>query len=240
MKQFVDLHLRPNLDEIGTIENTISKVSELGYSMVAVSLPKNVKQSKCNLLKRCCDNYNIEFVTRVDLIPKSTHELLRNLREIRRKFEIVAVKCTTKPVSRQAAKDQRVDLLVFPSINPRERFFDAAEGKLSSESNAALEIEMTSVIKFQGVARTRYISCLRRELGIANKFKVPIVLCSGALDRSQLRGPHDYASLAMLFGMENASALRAISLEPLNIVTRNRKKLDSGFVAQGIHVLRKE
>ncbi len=239
MKQFVDLHLRPNLDETKTIENIISKASELGYSMVGVSLPKNVKQSTRHLLKRYCDNCNLGFVTRVDLNPKSPHELLKNLREIRRKFEIVAVNCTTKPIARQAAKDQRVDLLVFPSINPRERFFDAAEGKLSSKANAALEIEMTPIIKFQGVPRVRYISCLRKELSIANKFRVPIVICSGAPDRSQLRGPHDFASLAILFGMDSTSAIRAISLEPCSIVKRNRRKLDSGYVAQGIHVLRR-
>jgi RNase P/RNase MRP subunit p30 len=46
------------------------------------------------------------------------------------------------------------------------------------------------------------------------------------------------ASLAYLFGMDEASALDAVSTNPSAIVERNRKKLGSRFVAPGISIVK--
>lgn len=239
MKKFADLHLQPNLDKREQVERIICKASDLGYSLVGVSLPQKVKQDKIYFLRTTCRNYGVDFVTRVDLTPKTSSGLLKSLRQFRRKFEVVSVSCFSKSVARQAAKDHRVDLVVFPSSNPRERFFDYAEAKLASQGVAVLEIEMTLLLSSAGFSRVRLLSCLRREVAVAEKLGVPVVISSGAVDSFQLRGPHDFAGLATLFGMSEVSALNAVSVAPLAIVERNREKLDSSYVARGIRVVRR-
>jgi len=239
MKQFADLHLKPNLVRREHVEKIISKASDLSYSLVGVSLPPKAKPDITSFLRNICRNYGVDFATRISLTPKSPGELLKNLRQFRRKFELVAVNCFSKSVARQAAKDNRVDLVVFPSSNPRERFFDNAEARLASKSVAALEIDMALILRSAGFSRVRLLSCLRREVAIAEKLGVPVLISSGAVDSFQLRGPHDFASLAILFGMNGMSALNAVSVAPLAIVERNRGKLDSSYVARGVRVVRR-
>ncbi|MDH5448484.1 MAG: hypothetical protein OEY24_07540 [Candidatus Bathyarchaeota archaeon] len=239
MKQFADLHLQPNLDRREQIEKIVSKASDLGYSLVGVSLPPKVKPDTIRFLRKICRNYRVDFAMRIDLTPKSSGELLKSLRQFRRKFELVSVNCFSKSVARQAAKDHRVDFVVFPSRNPRERFFDYAEARLASQGAAAFEIDMALILRSAGFSRVRLLSCLRREAAIAEKLGVPVVISGGAVDSFQLRGPHDFASIAVLFGMDSVAALNAVSITPLGIVERNRKKLDSSYVARSIRVVRR-
>ncbi|UCE95943.1 MAG: hypothetical protein JSV51_09655, partial [Candidatus Bathyarchaeota archaeon] len=142
-------------------------------------------------------------------------------------------------VARQAAKDHRVDLLAFPSINPRERFFDISEARLASQGVAALEIDMSLILQLHYFPRVRILSSLRREVAIAAKFHIPVVISSNAVDSYQLREPRELASLTTLFGMDKESALNAVSVNPIAILERNRKKLDSSYVAKGISIVQR-
>lgn len=239
MKKFADLHLRPDLNNKHQTEKVLSKASELGFKIVGISLPPNVRQNMVDFLQQISTNCGVDFCTRIDLVPKSSGELLKSLRKFRRKFVLVAVQCSSKSIARQAAKDHRVDLLVFPSIDPHERFFDNAEARLASESFAALEIDIAPLLRCAGFSRARLLSSLRKEVATAARIGVPVVICSGAVDWYQLRGPYESASLAMLFGMQSPAALSAVSFAPSIIVERNRKKLDSTYVARGIRIIRR-
>jgi RNase P/RNase MRP subunit p30 len=79
---------------------------------------------------------------------------------------------------------------------------------------------------------------LRREIKIAREFKVPIVISSGVGEQRFMRFPRDMASLAYLFGLDEVSALDAVSTNPEAIVKRNREKLSSRFVAPGISIVK--
>ncbi len=130
MRRFYsDLHLCPDLGDDEQVENMIKKSSQLGYHLIGIRLPKTFPTERTNHIRRVCKEEKIEFVSRIDLAPKTSKELIRSIRKIRRRFEIVSVICQSKNVARQAAKDRRVDLLNFPSIAPRRRFFDKAEQK---------------------------------------------------------------------------------------------------------------
>lgn len=238
MKRFADLHLLPELDE-ERAERLVCKASELGYSLVGVSLHPKAKQETMLSLKTACKKCGVDVATRVDLTPRSSNELLKSLRQLRRKYELISVNCFSKLVARQAAKDNRVDLLSFPSDNPHQRFFDNAEAKLASQGVAALEISMAQLLGSVSFSRARFLSYLRREIETARKFRVPVVISSSAHTPLQLRGPHDFANIAFLFGMDDASALKAVSAAPSAIVRRNRGKLDSNYVAKGIRVVRR-
>ncbi|MFQ5758784.1 MAG: RNase P subunit p30 family protein [Candidatus Bathyarchaeia archaeon] len=238
MRRFADLHLRPSIEDLDQVERMISKASELGYQMVAISLPTNISQTKIHQLQKICGDANIDLVTRVDLAPKTSKELLHNLRRFRRRFEIISAICDSKPVARQAAKDRRVDLLTFPATNVHKRFFDYAEAELASNALSSLEIEMAPLLFLKGSSRIRLVSSLRRESSIAEKFGVPIVISSGATDEYLMRGPREYAALAGLFDMTTPVALNTLSKIPFSLVERNREKLSPNYVAPGIRVVK--
>jgi len=240
MKRFVDLHLRAPIKDLDQAERIVRKSSELGYRLVGIPLPLNITGGQINQLQHICNDAKIDLVTRVSFSPKTPRELLHDLRRFRRKFEVISVTCTSKGVARQAAKDRRVDLLHFPATDLRKRFFDDAEAELASKSSSSLEIEMAPLLSLTGFSRIRLLYRLRREVAIAEKFKVPVTISSGAINEYLLRGPHDYAALAILFDMSVSSALRALSENPLAIVERNREKLSPNYIASGIRVVGRE
>jgi RNase P/RNase MRP subunit p30 len=74
---------------------------------------------------------------------------------------------------------------------------------------------------------------------IARAFEVPVVLSSGASEEWMMRKPREMAALSSLFDVSTEEALKAVSNCPIEMVERNRRKLDSRFVAPGIRVVRR-
>ena len=238
-KIYADLHLCPNLKDSKQVTCMIRKASKLGYRPVAMSLPSNIPEEKIQQLRNICSEAKVDFASRVDLKPRTPKELINSLRRLRRRFELIAVMCESKHVARQAAKDRRVDLLNFPSISFRKRFFDKAEAELASNSLGSFEIDIKPVLTLEGPARIRLLSSLRREAAIAQAFHVPIVISSGASSEMLMRKPRELAALTSLFDLDEASAIEAISRNPLAIIKRNMEKLSPNFVAPGIRIIRR-
>ena len=237
-KTFADLHLRLNPRDSAAASRIINKAAALGYRLVAVPFSPETREDETAQLRSMCSEAKIDFASRVDIKPRTQNDLMHQLRRLRRKFEVVCVVCENKEVARQAAKDRRVDLLNFPSLDYHKRFFDRAEAELASNSLAALEIDVKPLLVLEGPARVRLLSSLRRETAIAREFHVPIVVSSGATTEMLLRKPREQAALAGLFDLSEVSALEAVSQNPVSIVKRNRQKLSSKFVAPGIRVIK--
>jgi RNase P/RNase MRP subunit p30 len=238
-RTFADLCLCPDLKNAERVRSMIVKASELGYSLIAVSLPKNPPSEEIRQIQGVCREAEVDFASRVDLRPRASRELIRSLRRFRRRFEIIAVTCESKPVARQAAKDRRVDLLSFRSLDFRRRFFDRAEAELASKALASLEINIKPLLTLDGPPRIRLLSSLRKEAAIARDFHVPIVISSGASNEFLMRTPRELAALASLFDMDMPSALKGVSDNPVAVVERNKEKLSSRFVAPGIRIIRR-
>ena len=237
-RRFADLHLRVDPRDQEATQRLVSKAARLGYSQVAFpSASKLSAEEQAKLKAMCCDA-GLDFVSRVDFFPRSEAELTRFLRKFRRQFEVICISCDNKEVARQAAKDRRVDLLNFSSLDYRKRFFDRAEAELASGCLAALEIDVKPLLTLEGPPRVRLLMSLRREAAVAREFKVPLVLSSGGSEERLMRSPMDMASLTYLFGLDEATALDAVSTNPSGMVGRNREKLGSRFVAPGITLVK--
>ena len=239
VKKFVDLHLCPRLENPARLKQMIEKAAELGYKTVGIPFPAQHLQENIKLAKKICNDTGVELVTRIDLSPNNPAELLKNLRKLRRKIEVIAAKCYSKIVARQAAKDRRVDILSFPSTSPRKRFFDSAEANLASKALAAFEIDMAPLLYLQGFRRCLLLSCLRKETMTATKRGVPLILSSGASDALLLRKPKDYAALTYLFDLDAKTAEQAVSQNPQAIIERNRRKLSPDYIAPDVYLVRR-
>ena len=238
-RTYADLHLRANIGDSSQVSRLIGKASTLGYSLVAVPLSPWTTERQHEQVQGACEEEGIEFASRVDLKPRTPEDLLKDVRKLRRRFELVAVMCESKAVSRQAAKDRRVDLLNFPQPDFKRAFFDSAEAELASSCMASLEVDIKPLLTQEGAARTRLLSNLRKEVQTAKEFHVPIVLSSGVSEEALTRRPMDLAALSFLFGLDNTIATEAVSKNPTAIVRRNREKLSARFIAPGIRVIRR-
>lgn len=237
-RPFCDLHLRVDPKDTQATQQIIEKAAKFGYSTISIALSGGIDESQISSLKAASKQAGLDFVVRADFKPRSREDLMRFLRKFRRKLEVICILCEDKDIARSAANDNRVDLINFPSSDFRKRFFDRAEAELASCSQTALEIDVKPLLVLEGPPRVRLLSSLWREVALAKEFKVPVVLSSGVDEAQLMRMPRDLASLAYLFGLNEAEALDAISANPVHIVRANREKLDSAFVAPGIRVIK--
>jgi RNase P/RNase MRP subunit p30 len=236
--KFTDLHLCAPSDNLEQAKRLIAKSAELGYSQVGVPLMPNVREETVDQLRQISGEAGLDFVTRLDLAPRSSGELLASLRRFRRKFEVVSVLCNSKSVARQAAKDRRVDLLCFRSFDSSKRFFDRAEAELASGSSAAFEIDLAWLLNsLEGRSGVSVFSRLRREVATASSLGVPLVASSGASEPLLLRRPRDYAALTLLFGLDESRAKDALSANPSAIVERSRTKQSADHVMPGVRLV---
>jgi RNase P/RNase MRP subunit p30 len=236
---YADLHLCADINESTQQTSLIRKASLLGYDLVSIPLTFNVHEQQIKQVRDACKKEGLDFASRIDLNPRSPEELLKDLRKVRRRFEIVAVMCYSKPVARQAAKDRRVDLLNFPQPDFRRACFDDAEAQLASTCLASFEIDIKPLLSAEGPSRTRLISTLRREIEIAKARKIPIVISTGVSEQLSMRKPTESAALGALFNLNGEMARKSVSDNPVAIVKRNRQKLSSQFIAPGIRVVRR-
>lgn len=237
-RKFVDLHLAIDPKDALSASRIVASAASLGYNLVAVPLSPGSGNEDEVRLRKICGNAKIDFASRADLRARTRNQLMNQLRKLRRKYEIVCVFCESKEIARQAAKDRRVDLLNFPIIDYTRRFLDRPEAELLCSSLAAWEIDTKPLFFLEGPTRIRFISTLQREISIAKDFKIPIVLSSGTSNELFLRKPRETAAIASLFGLDEVSALEAVSTTPFSIVKRNREKLGSTFVAPGIALVK--
>jgi RNase P/RNase MRP subunit p30 len=237
-RSFVDLHLKINPNDLQTLQSAIQMAAKFGYRYLSVPFSFEPSTEDIENLKNTCKDVGVEPVLRLDLYPRNENDLMNSLRRLRRKFDIICVLCDDKDISRQAAKDRRVDLLNFPHLDYRKRFFDRSEAELARSGIAALEIDVNPLITLEGPARIRFLSCLRREVEIAKTFGVPLIVSSGLNDERFMRMPREMASLSYLFGLGVVEALDAVSTNPLAIVLRNREKLGDTFVAPGVRIIK--
>jgi len=226
--KFVDLHVNPTSKDL---EEVLTFAAELGYVYIGLT-PNNNQQQTSEIARKV----GLEAVSRINLTPKDPEELLALLKRFRLKYEIVAIKCIDHKVAKQAAKDHRVDLLNFP-INSRI-IFDEPTAQLASTSNAALEITFSDLIMNQEMQRVITIDKLYREVKNAHRYKVPIILSSGAKTPYQLREPRDIAALVSVIGLVQKEALEALSSLPLKIIEINREKLKPDY-ARGVRLIRR-
>lgn len=237
-RAFADLHLRVNPKDQKATQRLINKAARFGYHFISVPFTSGLREDELAKLRAICIEARLDFVSRADFHPRTENDLTHFLRKFRRRFEVICISCDSKEVARQAAKDRRVDLLSFPSLDYHKRFFDRAEAELACGSLAALEVDVKSLLILEGPSRVRLLMSLRREVALAREFKVPVVVSSGVDEERFMRLPRDMASLAYLFGLDEASALDAVSSTPEEIIERNREKLSNRFVAPGIRIVK--
>jgi len=231
MRRFIDLHLRqPNRAE--ELELMLRTAADTGYGAVAVA----EGQANLSRASKSSGEIGIDLISRVDLRPHSDRDLSALLSRVRRRFEVVAVECGSKAVARQAAKDHRVDILVFSaSLSTRAKtWFDDHEAVLAAESNCAYEINVGDLLLQGPVTVAKLLSTIRLEIENARKHGIPIVASSGADSHMLMREPRGLTALLDLVGVDEEVGLDMISRTPQRIVEVNRAKLSPSFIAPGV------
>ncbi len=227
MKRFADINLKI-FDE----ERMVKLAKEYGFQTIAISISES---SHIDQLIKLGEKYGLAIIRRVNLKPSTISELVINLNRWRLNCEIIAVECNSATITKQAAKDRRVDLLNFPIQNLK--LFNKPVAELTSNTNVALEVIFNHLIKSERRILPKTMRMLRLKIALARKYKIPVIGSSGASSILELRAPRDMAAFFHLLGLSLDDAVNAFSKYPLEIVNRNRAKLKTEYIGEGVRLI---
>ena len=213
MRPFTDLHLRPTVSEQANDMLLLAK--EMGYKHAAfVGNPPNKQIPE------------FTFATRVDVEARKQRELIDVVGKVRKWYDIIAVKCLTKEAARQAAKDDRIDIILFPEDPTQRRtvWLDIHQAELTSGTGCAYEVNLNELLDVGALRLSRLITQIKKEIGNAQKHDIPIIFSSGASTSILMREPKALAALASLFDIDEDYALNMISKTPAEMLIKNLKK----------------
>jgi ribonuclease P/MRP protein subunit RPP1 len=86
----------------------------------------------------------------------------------------------------------------------------------------------------RGGNRIKILTALRKNVQLARKYDVPMIITSNAKSHYDLRGPREMMALGMIMGMSQNESIQALSSVPQAIIKRN---LDHNRIMDGVEVL---
>jgi ribonuclease P/MRP protein subunit RPP1 len=223
VRRFIDLQILPEPEKTAEM---LSHANYLGYSAVgcAGDAPSDTP---------------IDVISRLDVAPRSQQDLQRTLKRNRLRHEVISVLCLSKGVARQAAKDPMVDLLRFPREPSRRKtvWFDRQNASLAGEGGCHYEVVAGDLLTQDPEKLGYVIKQLKKEVLNARRYDVPVVLSSGADSVHGMRDPRSLAALMSIVGLGEEESLDLLSVNPSNLVERNRDKLSASYVSPGVRVM---
>jgi len=226
----MDMHILPKVDDESSCARMAQLVALSGYKAVGLSIPTGLLGDRQKFLRRCFQDKGVEVFLRVDLTCSKREELLKLLRRFRSMFDIVGVRCTNHNLALIAARDRRVDLIFFDSA-ARNVWFDDSIGNVSM---AMLELNLTSVLK---TPNSLVFTRLRKDIEVARRHNVGVVLSSGATSPLLVRTPIQVASVAEILGLSKHESISGVSTIPRSIVDRNLKRRSRSYVEEGVETI---
>ena len=232
MMKFVDLHLRPPIEDPIAQREMAELARGLGYSLVAVAFHLRSSHEEVKRARKIFLDAGLDVVSRVDISATSRNGLLKELRALRRDFEIVATEYRSGEALSVAQHDRRVDIIYLDSALT-SRVFPL---KRASSSGAHLEINLSTLMERPRLPEHDQIARIARVIAKAKENRFRIVISSGADNPMYLRAPRDVAAVGMVLGLDREEAIKSISTIPISLANKNRMKLGSPYTGENAKV----
>ena len=227
MVEFLDLHIIPKIDDEASYEQMAQLLALSGYHAVGVTVPTGLMRDRLEAVRDRFRASGLDIFLRADLTCSRREELLKLLRRFRPAFDLIGVRCTNHSLALVAARDRRVDLIFFDH-SKRNVWLDDS---IANVSNASLELNMRLLLECQDlVSLTR----LRKEIAIAHRHNMDIVLSSGGTSPYTVRAPIQLMAIGEILGLTRQDALQSVSTVPLCIVTKNSHRRSSNYIEEGV------
>ncbi len=229
MRAFADACIAPPLGDLPALEAMAETTGRMGYGYVGLRISPADRMRASNLSKIFAA-HGVSVATRLDIKERSRHNLLRQLRSMRGRYELVAVECTNTQVAMAAARDRRVDVVVLDPLG-RVPFTRS----LAHVCRAALEVNFLKFLRPS--ERPLLMSRLKGQLAMASQNDIDVICSSHARDKWGMRNPCDLAALCSQMGLDAPRALDAVSRNPVSRIEANRLRLSEDYISEGVRMI---
>ncbi|MFW9835507.1 MAG: RNase P subunit p30 family protein [Candidatus Thorarchaeota archaeon] len=178
---------------------------------------------------------DFSILKRTDVSGRGLKSIRKKVDSVRRHSMIVSVPLSTVEIANWAAEDPRIDLLTLGQSH-EQRLRDST-ARLAATFGTALEVRFAPLMHLTGLNRSKVIKFYRESIQTATSSGMQVILSSGATHPLNMRSAVAIRYIGELLGMETKLAGYAINKAPLDIVERNRNRLSSDYVVEGVEIL---
>ena len=216
MRSAVDLNIR--LTKSHYVNELIVGASRLGFKGIALSCASVEPKLLRALVRDVGKQHGIDIAIRCDIQGRNPGEVKRALRELRRAYDVVCVSPLNREVARLAARDSRVDLILF---TPRLalKMFDKTQAKMMADNGVAVEIPFNLYLNVKSLELG--LRALINIVRLSTRYGCMIVVSSYASKPSELRSPIELSSLIPAVGGGEELGVLSVSKYP-SIILRRR------------------
>ena len=234
---YYDFHIHSAFSEgESTIEQIAKRAKLLGFKGICFAeYFKNEKQ--INQLKQ--EIKKISQKEKINIFlgfeAKNTAEL-KKLKDIRKKYDVLLVRGGDPELNRKAVETKQVDILTHPELDQRDSGLNHVLAKIAHKNNVAIEINFRQILQSYKGTRSHILEKMATNIKLCKKYKVPIIICSGAVSHLQLKDPLVLMSMSTLLGLDLKEAKKAISETPENIIKMIKKRQNKKWIMPGVEV----
>ncbi len=234
-RKFYDLHVCS--DDLARI---LERAEQLEWSGICLTNPfeKNFGEFS-NKIEKLKAKSNIEIFTGAEIKSNIRKDSIEAL-----KFsDFILANCNDDETKRNASDCWEVD--IFCQENPKERDFmdqknsgiDHIIAKMLKEKGIALEINFSDFLNSYGAARAQRIGRARQNILLARKYRIPLIITSGAKDIYSMRAPRDLISFGKTIGMTDGEAKNALEKVPLALIKKSADRKNPDKLLKGLEVV---
>jgi ribonuclease P/MRP protein subunit RPP1 len=139
----------------------------------------------------------IQVAIGTEVMAKDARSFRSRIASLRARYPLLLVRAQTEEMVRLTAEDPDVDILIPPSARLNQ---------------VAMGFDLGPFFSLSGRHRSRWLEGVGRNLLVARKFDLSLMLTAGARSHLDLRSPRDIIALAEVMGFEHQEACRALSL----------------------------
>ncbi|MCX6820688.1 MAG: PHP domain-containing protein [Candidatus Aenigmarchaeota archaeon] len=233
--KFFDLHVHSAFSEgESTIPQLAQRAKELGYAGICFSEyfegRARLEQLKAEIAKAQRES-GIEILLGFE--ARDAQEL-RRLAEIRRMFDVLLAHGGDIAMNRAAVETKEVDILTHPEHGRYDGGMNHVMAKLARLNGVAIEVNFREILTASNKTRSRTLASMRENIALAKKYKMAVILCSGAVSHWELRDPLCVTSMAEMLGMRPDEAKAALSAVPQAIADKAKKRRSDRWVMPGV------
>ena len=189
--KFFDLNVHLNPENSTQPVQLCEVAKRYGYSGIAITNHSDLFEGRVDV-----DIENFKVFRGVEIVSSVT-ELKDNIRKYRPKVTVLCVHGGDERINRVAVEDRRVDILCHPEDGDSSGL-NHVMAMYATKNNVAIGFNMGAIIHNRGGPRSRIFSFMSKNLKLARRYNVPVVLTSNAYSIYDLRAPREMMALASL------------------------------------------
>lgn len=228
-RMFFDIHVHGD-------EGLVREAKRLGYDGICIVYYSDEYSQKMNDFRKIKDKFDIQIHKGVEITAKNVEDLRKKIKKFRKKVDILTVHGGDIKINRAASENPRVDIISHPYRNRIDCGINHVLAKKAARNNVAIDIDISYILKTRSSLRSKVLSQFREILKLNKKFNFPLIITNNAHSIYDLRTPKDIIAFLGCIGMAEKDVVKAMSINPIKILERNREK--DIFIVNGVKIVK--